>query len=117
MRSIKFRAWAKRNEFFIDNIQDSYDGIGPDDPFDCFGGALDNDDYVVEQYTGLKDKNGKEIYEGDVIRGDTGWIGKIIWSRFGFRVVILDNNQPDSFSLDYASPNIQILGNVHENLG
>jgi uncharacterized phage protein (TIGR01671 family) len=53
MREIKFRAWSKDTKSMW---------------WDVFGPMLQDDRYEVMQYTGLKDKNGKEIYEGDIVR-------------------------------------------------
>jgi len=62
MREIKFRAWHKGE----------YNISAPQMIYECQRQILQNfldDNIPLMQYTGLKDKNGKEIYEGDIIRG------------------------------------------------
>ncbi len=75
MREIKFRAWDKDGKIMVFSM----DGFVED--FDVFsiGDWCNKAGYELMQYTGLKDVNGKEIYEGDVVEWDDNSKGR--WRR------------------------------------
>lgn len=126
----KFRVWDKLDEEYYDEncfqmqIESSGDlfiiGVGNDGE-DCF---WETDNTVVEQCTGLKDKNGKLIFENDLIKCPTG-IYRIAVDDFGLWTVIYNNNPFEEvgewgdvvkeYAFNQNNVEIEVLGNINEN--
>jgi len=110
LREIKFRAWDKEESKMIYEVEKTYDhgchGYGAMES--NFGEVLENGIYEVMQFTGLRDKNGKEIYEGDILSD----------GEYNYRVDFYKGE----FSLTYRNSyyticptanNLDIVGNIY----
>jgi len=127
-REIKFRAWDKSQLKMWFNVQNAYDTLGYHDIEDQindggdrgdfypdnFGEALMDEDLIVMQYTGLKDKNGKNIYEGDIV----------VLSINGEKPLhkgVVEYLPPKFFVMDakksglILTSNYEVVGNIYEN--
>lgn len=116
-REIKFRVYDKEEKEYYYNAEHTYDFFcsGRGCYAESFGEVLNQPDrFIVEQYTGLEDKNGKEIYEGDILQIDDHILGDfvVVWHNFGWK--IKRSVGYESLSV-HKSEDCTVIGNIHEN--
>lgn len=117
-RSIKFRAWDKENKQFV-----YWDVTRDPIRFGKKVAAISKKEPILEvegdlqQFTGLLDKNGKEIYEGDVVQCGNRHIGILIWDKecACFNVDDYFDSSNDYPSMAFMEgQRFEVLGNINE---
>lgn len=130
MREIRFRAWDKENKFYEYDVQNAtvaseheYEDFDSYFPFKFDGRIVDN--HILEQYTGVKDKDGTDIFEGDIVDAsvDSGFDyyshekALIVFSEVqaGFAIQSNDSLVLRLWNDDAMDHEYEVIGNIHEN--
>jgi hypothetical protein len=117
-RILKFRAWDKLAKQFTypDKGYQGHYVLSLDGKFQNLQNGSGGDEYVVQQFTGLKDKNGKELYEGDRVTyklDNNYFYSEIKWKDYTWFIGQLSVS--DLFKFDQLKLlEIEIIGNVFE---
>jgi hypothetical protein len=126
MKEIKFRAWDKERKTMCgDFMHFAEDAIYRHD-----SNPWHDSRFILMQFTGLKDKNGKEIYEGDVCKywmGGRWKVGDIVWQRGGWAIHVRKYGEdpldiifefqhfiPCPDEGDTMQDQFEVIGNIYE---
>ena len=127
MRDIKFRAWDTENKEMLKvqelDFEDTFYGGRLSIRVDMYNDYFDMEDMILMQYTGLKDKNGKEIYEGDIVaiqfQRATKTKNALIEYSEKYAAFIITHTKEikhENENLgDYQMQNFEVIGNIYDN--
>ena len=119
MREIKFRAWTGDEMVDVSAIIfDEGTKVSPYEPhiLDSHNDVHLLKDIELMQYTGLRDKNGTEIYEGDVVEDSKGR-GEVLWvqEHCSFLVAVAGGFfRLENGNAEYRLTETEVIGNIHE---
>lgn len=118
MDRFKFRVWDKGYSKYYYDAENTFEenqvlGI------DYFGQYLNDDDFIVEQCTGLKDKNGKLIYEGDILKSvfSDEKLYEVIWCADCYKLRVFTKSSRKTLEylgLKNTKTSYEVIGNIHE---
>jgi uncharacterized phage protein (TIGR01671 family) len=115
MERFKFRVFDKKQGNFLHAFHENVELVFSDDKCYFLNGNILDDNYVIQQFTGLKDKSGKEICEGDLVKGlfkDTDYMS---WEMITSEVVWVDRVAGFNLSSElWDKTNIEVVGNIFE---
>lgn len=105
----RFRAWDPKEKKYLDffYIMPNGDGV-------IYSPSEDEDAVIIEQCTGLKDKNGRLIYEGDIVKfkiSSIKCVGAVRWDERTGGWLKDKTGQP----LHTYIKSVEVIGNIHEN--
>lgn len=119
-RELKFRSWNIPNKYMYYDIQNGVTAQNEQGQMIIglsFGKLCNDSGSIVMQYTGMHDKNGKEIYEGDILEfKKLGWSKldftcEIFYGKVGFQL----RHEHSDWAI-YTLGESEVIGNIYENL-
>lgn len=122
MRDIKFRVWDNENKEMLKvqelDFESTFYGGRIAIRTDQYNDYFDTEDMILMEYTGLKDKNGKEIYEGDIIQYDDIHKGVVEYSEEYAQFILKETGSiADEYEAlgEFNIKVFEILGNIYDN--